>query len=103
MPTEQRFTSNLAQNEQRTNMHVMPVYEGIQNDTASNMTPMVIQLPPRGAPDVFQRAAVPAHPAMQMGFPFHVVYSPIVLFISANERLLLTVLPNVAGCCERFE
>ena len=95
MPNEQRITINLGQMK-----NVMPVYEGMQNNTASTMTPMVIQLLPRGAPDVFQRATVPGHPAMQMGFPFHVVHSPIVLFIPANERLFPTVVLKVAGYCE---
>ena len=70
MSTEQSFTNNPDQNEEWTNVHGMPVNEGMQNNTASNMTLTVIQRPPRGGPDVIQRAAVPSTPSDADWIPF---------------------------------
>ena len=105
MATEQSTIRSLAQNGRWANVHVMPVNEGMQNNTTENLTPLVKQLPPRGAPNVFSRAAVTAHPMMQNGFPFHVAHSANILFLLVNARLnyrlFPTVMPNVAGVCER--
>ena len=50
---------------------------------------------------MIQRITAPTHPAVQIGFPFHVTHSPNLLLIPVNERLFPTVMPNVAGYCER--
>ena len=89
-------------------VHVMPTFSGTPNDpTAGNMTPLVIQLPPREGPDRFQELTFPVYPEVQWGFPFHVVHSPSILLILIGARrdfrLFLTVMPNVAGYCDQCE
>ena len=71
----------------------------------SNVTPLVVQLPPRGAPNILPRVPIPIHPMVQVGFLFPVApHSTNVLFMPINERdncrLFPTVMPNVAGICE---
>ena len=105
VPAEQDIPRSSTDNADWTNIHVMPMYEQQNNAVVNNMTPLVIQLPPRGAPSMIQRVTVPAHPAVQIGFPFHVTHSPNLLLIPVNERMNIrlfpTVMPNVAGYCER--
>ena len=84
----------------------MPTFGGIPGDhTAGNMTPLTIQLPPRGGPDALREPNFPIYPGVQWGFPFHVVHSPNVLFIPIdvrrNFRLFPTVMPNVARHCDQ--
>ena len=70
----------------------------------SNATPLVVQLPPRGAPNILPRVSIPIHPLVQTGFPFTVTHSTNILFMPINERdncrLFSTVMPNLAGICE---
>ena len=105
VPVEQDNPRSSTENADWTNIHVMPMYEELNNTVVNNMTPLVIQLPPRGAPSMIQRITAPAHPAVQIGFPFHVTHSPNLLLIPVNERMNIrlfpTVMPNVAGYCDR--
>ena len=102
----QDFPIHHAQNVETANVHVMPTFGGIPSDpSAGNMTPLIIQLPPRGGPDTLREPNFPVFPGVQWGFPFQVVHSPNVLFIPIdvrrNFRLFPTVMPNVAGHCDQ--
>ena len=81
------------------------MYEEQNNTVVNNMTPLVIHQCPKGAPSVIQRVTAPTHPAVQIGFPFHVTHSPNLLLIPVNERMNIrlfpTVMLNVAGYCDR--
>ena len=87
-------------------MLILPNYNEIQRAPVSNTTPVVVQLPPRGVPDILPRVPIPIHPMVQVEFPFTVAHSTNVLFMPINERdncrLFPTVMPNVAGICEYF-
>ena len=87
-------------------IHVMPTYDESPLGVASgNMTPLIIQLPPRGGPGRPQELVFPMIPGVQWGFPFSVVHSQNVLLIPIsvrqNCRLFPTVMPNVAGYCDQ--
>ena len=81
------------------------MYEEQNNRVVNNKTPLVIQLPPRGAPSMIQRVTAPTLPAVQIGFSINVTHSPNLLLIHVNEKMIIrlfpTVMPNVAGYCER--
>ena len=102
----QNQPSHQVQDMETANVHVMPTFGGTTSEfTAGNMTPLIIQLPPRGGPDATQGPSLPLYPGVQWGFPFHVVHSPNILSIPIdvrrNFRLFPTVMPNVAGHCDQ--
>ena len=84
-PSERDISGHTTENVDWTNVHVIPVYErGQNNAVANNMTPIVIQLPLRGAPNLFQRISVSRDFAVLIRFPSHVTHSPNVLLIPVN-------------------
>ena len=100
----QNITQNAGQDEGQASVLILPNHNEIQRAPVSNTTPLVVQLPPRGVPDILPRVPVPIHPMVQVGFPFAVAHSTNVLYMPINERdncrLFPTVMPNVAGICE---
>ena len=70
----------------------------------NSMTPVVIQLPMRGAPDRHPQMVTSSQPLAQIGFPFNVAHITHHLLLPTEERqrhmLLTTVMPNVAGYCD---
>ena len=70
----------------------------------NSMTPVVIQLPMRGAPDRHPQMVTSSQPLAQIGFPFNVAHITNHLLLPTEERqrhmLLTTVMPNVAGYCD---
>ena len=70
----------------------------------NNMTPVVIQLPMRGAPDRHPQIVTSSQPLAQIEFPFNVAHSTNHLLLPTEERqrhrLIPTVMPNVAGYCD---
>ena len=50
---------------------------------------------------MIRRIAAPTHPAVQIGFPFHVADSPSLLLLPVSIRMFPTVMPIVAGYCKR--
>ena len=70
----------------------------------NNMTPVIIQLPMRGAPDRHPQMVTSSQPLAQIGFPFNVAHSTNHLLLPTEERqrhrLIPTVMPNVAGYCD---
>ena len=101
---ERNVTRNTSQDEGQASVLILPNYNETQNAPMSNATPLVAQLPPRGAPNILPRVSIPIHPMVQAGFPFTVTPSTNILFMPINERdnsrLFPTVMPNVAGICE---
>ena len=101
---ERNVTRNANQHEEQASVLILPSHNETQNAPMSNATPLVVQLPPRGAPNVLPRVPIPIHPMVQVGFPFTVAHSTNILFKPINERdncrLFPTVMPNVAGICE---
>ena len=101
---ERNLTPNASQDEGQASVLILPNYNETQNAPMSNATPLVVQLPPRGAPNIPPRGSIPIHPMVQVGFTFFVALSRNILFMPINERdncrLFPTVMPNVAGICE---
>ena len=101
---ERNVTRNASQDEGQASVLILPNYNETQNVPMSNATPLVVQLPPRGAPNYPPRVSIPIHPMVQVGLPFTVAHSTNILFMPINERdncrLFPTVMPNVAGICE---
>ena len=101
---ERNVTRNASQGEGQASVLILPNYNETKNAPMSNATPSVVQLPPRGAPNIPPRVSIPIHLMVQVGFPFTVAHSTIILFMPINERdncrLFPTVMPNVAGICE---
>ena len=97
-------TQNASQDEGQASVLILSNYNETQRAPMSNATPLVVQLPRRGAPNILPRVPIPKHPMIQVGFPFTVAHSTNVLFMPINERdncrLFPTVMPNVAGICE---
>ena len=84
VPVEQNVSGHSTGNADWTNIHIMPMYQKQNNTVVNNMIPLVIQLPPRGAPNMIQRITAPTHHAVQIGFPFHATHSPNLLLIPVN-------------------
>ena len=84
----------------------LPSYETeeVPYPITSDITPMVIHLPPRNMGIVPINFNGHIHQNAQFGFPFNILHSSKVLLMPVNARqnfrLFPTIMPNVAGFCD---
>ena len=78
--------------------------EELPYPATNDITPMVIQLPPKNMGIEPVNFNVHLQQITQFGFPFNFLHSTNVLLMPINERqnfwLFSTVLPNVSGFCD---